>query len=102
MHSTLFIAILSLSSVVAHSDWCGSVDPPPEVVDVSRTMQAATHAKKRHLPHNYYSKRIETMLITTYVHIIETEELAGYVTDKMLHDQVYSPRYTSSGQRAPH
>lgn len=80
-----------LFSVPTALGWCGSVDPPAEVVAASLKMRDVSLTRKSHLRRNFLAKRNDTLVITTYVHIIESEALAGFVTDKMLYDQASHP-----------
>lgn len=58
---------------------CGVGDPSPELRELARTMQTSLDHVKRDK---------STLVIPTYLHVVESVEREGTVTSKMLEDQV--------------
>lgn len=79
---------IPVASAAIASDFCGSSEPPPEALDVARGFQTARRARAEDGSSSAGVNRTETLVISTYVHVVETEEDAGFVTDQMLEDQV--------------
>lgn len=72
-------------SPAAAGDKCGSSYPEPEALEAAtrlRDAQRAEGALRRRRDDG------EGLLITTYVHVVEDTQHAGFVTDVMITDQV--------------
>lgn len=90
------LALVSRSAVAYEK--CGSSDPEPEALEAAarlRDAQRAEGAVRRR-------EDGEGLLITTYVHVVEDQAHAGFVTDGMITDQVRARHpYTHSHTRYP-
>lgn len=64
---------------------CGSEKPAPEALVAARRL----HAEHEAAQNAGLSKRADDgLVISTYLHVVETQAEAGYVTYAMLEDQV--------------
>ncbi|KAF4460336.1 metalloprotease 1 [Fusarium albosuccineum] len=84
--ASLFAA--ALAGQVAAQGQCGSARPASEAVKAARAMRSAQRAEESNEKRSIVSKRAEGLIIPTYLHVVESEEQAGFVTDKMLDDQM--------------
>lgn len=89
--------VLVSQSAVAYEK-CGSSDPEPEALEAAarlRDAQRAEGAVRRR-------QDGEGLLITTYVHVVEDQAHAGFVTDAMITDQVRGTQiYTRTHIKTP-
>ncbi|RSM18329.1 hypothetical protein CDV31_002848 [Fusarium ambrosium] len=67
---------------------CGSVRPAREAVKAARSMRAAQRAEASNDQPSTLERRAEGLIISTYLHVVESEAQAGFVTDQMLADQM--------------
>lgn len=77
------LAGLAIVSQAAAREKCGSSEPEPEALEAAaglRDAQRAEGALRR--------RDGEGLIITTYVHVVEDTQNAGFVTDGMITDQV--------------
>lgn len=82
----LFLAGLALVSQAAGAvEKCGSGNPEPEAFEAAARLRDAQRAEGDGL---LYRRDGEGLLITTYVHVVEDTQHAGFVTDEMISDQV--------------
>ncbi|KAI9152327.1 Epoxide hydrolase srdG [Paramyrothecium foliicola] len=79
------LTVCAMASVAFGHDLCGSTLPPDEARDAARSLQLSRH-EARSLDN--FGLRNGNLLISTYVHVIESEQDIGFVTDKMLNDQL--------------
>lgn len=80
--SLLISATLAVSQSVPRQ--CGQGDPTPELRELARAMQAAPVAVQA------VDEAVdETLVIPTYLHVVESADRKGTVTTKMLDDQVW-------------
>lgn len=90
-----FLAGLALMPQAARAvEKCGSGDPEPEALEAAARLRDAQRAEGDGL---LYRRDGEGLLITTYVHVVEDTQHAGFVTDVMISDQV---RATQAHTRA--
>lgn len=91
MHLTKLIAASHLlavaQAVTPPYEQCDSYSPPEEALEAARHLQEGEHLSQSQSASQRRS-RSEGLIIPTYLHVVESEELAGFVTDKMLNDQV--------------
>lgn len=83
----LLLAGLALVPQAARAvEKCGSGNPDPEALEAAARLRDAQRAEGggalRH------GRDGEGLLITTYVHVVEDTQHAGFVTDVMITDQV--------------
>lgn len=76
-----------LVSFVQGQGFCGSSEPPEEATNAARLLHSQSLSLGQ-VSRRAQGKTNETLVIPTYVHIVETEADAGFVTEKMLDDQV--------------
>ncbi|KAF6829291.1 metalloprotease 1 [Colletotrichum plurivorum] len=79
-------ARLAIVSRVAAQEKCGANIPEPEAVEAAWNLRAAHRAEG--FSAGFLSKRAEGLLIPTYLHVVEDAAHAGFVTDKMIDDQM--------------
>jgi len=80
---------------------CGSSDPEPEALEAAARLRDAQRAEGSVLRRRDEGE--EGLLITTYVHVVEDQQHAGFVTDVMITDQVWAHithTYTDTYTRA--
>jgi hypothetical protein len=84
------LCLLGLLAGFANSKGvCGSSEPPEEAVNAARLLHGES-LRLRGFPAPAERQLDEILVIPTYLHIVETEEDSGFVTEKMLSDQVSS------------
>lgn len=81
---TLFLAGLAIVLQAAAREKCGSSEPEPEALEAAARLRDAQRAEGAPLRR----RDGEGLLITTYVHVVEDTQTAGFVTDGMITDQV--------------
>lgn len=67
---------------------CGSEAPEPEALSAGRNLQHLQRREDPDISYHALSKRDEGLLIPTYLHVVESEDKAGFVTDVMIDAQV--------------
>ncbi|KAF9873292.1 metalloprotease mep1 [Colletotrichum karsti] len=83
---------LAVVSQVAAQEQCGSNFPEPEAVEAASALRAAQRSQG--FPSNFLGKRADGLLITTYLHVVEDEAHAGFVTEQMIDNQAsHIPEY---------
>ncbi|OHW96414.1 metalloprotease [Colletotrichum incanum] len=82
------IVAACITGAVPSLGFCGSSNPSPEAVDAARGFQNARRARTVGVPSAGRLNLTEILVISTHVHIIESEKDAGLVTDQMFKDQM--------------
>ncbi|KAK1976343.1 metalloprotease 1 [Colletotrichum cereale] len=77
---------LATASLAAAQEKYGSEDPAPEAYRAAVGLRAAQRAEG--LSARFLAKRAEGLLVTTYLHVVEDEAHRGFVTDRMIDDQM--------------
>ncbi|KAK2007129.1 metalloprotease 1, partial [Colletotrichum eremochloae] len=77
---------LATASLGVAQERCGSENPDLEAYRAAVSLRAAQRAEG--VSGQFLARRAEGLLITTYLHVIEDEEHRGFVTDKMIDDQM--------------
>ncbi|KAJ0120080.1 metalloprotease mep1 [Diaporthe amygdali] len=80
-------ACLAFVSQAAANEKCGSSEPEPEALQAAAKLRDAQRAEGTP-SRAALQRRDEGLLITTYVHVVEDQQHAGFVTDKMIDDQM--------------
>ncbi|TDZ75029.1 Extracellular metalloprotease [Colletotrichum trifolii] len=75
-----------LFSRAAGLDNCGSSNPEPEVIEAASIMRDAHRSEG--FSASFLGKRAEGLVVSTHPHVVEDEAHAGFVTDKMISDQM--------------
>lgn len=88
-------ACLAFVSQAAANEKCGSSEPEPEALQAAAKLRDAQRAEGTP-SRAALQRRDEGLLITTYVHVVEDQQHAGFVTDKMIDDQVWTAVIYSS------
>jgi hypothetical protein len=88
MHLSRFLLSSLLAACVQGQALCGSSEPPEEAIDAARLLQHSKSLPGGHVSPRAPGRTNETLVIPTYVHIVESEADVGFVTQKMLDDQV--------------
>lgn len=78
------LALVSQAAVAYEK--CGSSDPEAEALEAAAKLRDAQRAEGSALHRR--DDVDEGLLITTYVHVVEDQQHAGFVTDGMVTDQV--------------
>lgn len=82
------LAVLNLASGPASAS-CGSNNPPEEALEAARSLDIDRQSTGMQVRSALHNSPREGFVIPTYLHVVESKEKAGLVTDKMLHDQVW-------------
>ncbi|TEA17751.1 Extracellular metalloprotease [Colletotrichum sidae] len=77
---------LILLARAAGLDNCGSSNPEPEVIEAASIMRDAHRSED--FSASFLGKRAEGLVVSTHLHVVEDEAHAGFVTDKMISDQM--------------
>lgn len=77
---------LAVVARVAAQEKCGANIPEPEAVEAAWNLRAAHRAEG--FSAGFLSKRAEGLLVPTYLHVVEDAAHAGFITGKMIDDQV--------------
>ncbi|KAF5268263.1 hypothetical protein FOXYS1_849 [Fusarium oxysporum] len=80
------LAVLNLASGPASAS-CGSNNPPEEALEAARSLDIDRQSTGMQVRSALHNSPREGFVIPTYLHVVESKEKAGLVTDKMLHDQ---------------
>ena len=80
-----YLVALVLQTTAAAYEKCGSSDPEPEALEAAARLRDAQRAEGAALQRR---RDEDGLLITTYVHVVEDQQHAGFVTDGMITDQV--------------
>jgi hypothetical protein len=83
-----FASLALVSQAAVASQKCGSTDPVPEALEAAAKLRDAQRTEGAG-PRRDVNE--EGLLITTYVHVVEDQQHAGFVTDKMIADQIRIP-----------
>lgn len=70
---------------------CGVGAPDSEALGVAQQLQASSRRERAKIARSVASRQDEGLIIPTYFHVIESEDKAGFVTDRMLDAQVRKP-----------
>lgn len=94
--------VFSQGVAAAAYDKCGSSYPAsypePEALEAAARLRDAQRAEGgvalRRRQDDGEEEEEDGLLITTYVHVVEDQLRAGFVTDEMINDQVWAPAHT--------
>ncbi|WDK22799.1 metalloprotease 1 [Colletotrichum graminicola] len=79
-------AVLEMASLAMAQEKCGSEEPGAEAYQAAVSLRAVQRAEG--LSAYVLAKRAKGLLIMTYLHVVEDEAHRGFVTDKMIDDQM--------------
>lgn len=80
----------SLANQALGQGQCDSTEPETEAIRATHDMRTAQPAEQSTGKRSSLSCRAEGLRISTYLHVVESEDKAGFVTGKMLEGQVSS------------
>ncbi|KAJ4122815.1 hypothetical protein NW768_010260 [Fusarium equiseti] len=84
------VSFLSLSASASSlaSNFCGSSSPPQEALEAAQSVDMGKRDISIEDGSSKHRQQKKGLVISTYLHVIESKKKAGTVTDKMINDQM--------------
>lgn len=87
-HILFYIGATGVMGTMASAlDGCGNSEPTAELRQISHGMQARSRAVLR--TRSNETDHSQSLVISTYLHVVESIDRVGLVTQKQLDDQVW-------------